>query len=91
MAKKYAQTMRDRMDESRGMKRKERKRYYDADYMVKNDPNAIACAPTEIMTKYYPENPSYFSDTYYNDSIDGIDKEMKMARNMPGTVKGEVL
>lgn len=73
------------------MMKKDRKRYYDAGYMVKNDPNAIACAPTEIMTKYYPENPSYFSDTYYNDSIDGIDKEMKMVRNMPGTVKGEVL
>ena len=68
-----------------------KKKYYDAGYMVKNDKGAIANMPTEIMTKYYPENPSYASETYYSDSIDGIDKQLRMQTKMKGLVKGEVL
>jgi len=69
-----------------------KKRYYDSmgGYMVKNDSSKVANMPTETMTKLYPENPSYFPETYIDDSMDGIDKLAKKARNNPNYIKGMV-
>ena len=67
-----------------------KKKYYDSGYMVKNDPSKIANMPSEIMTKMYPENPSYFPDSYIDDSMHGIDMLGKKARNNPNYIKGMV-
>ena len=68
-----------------------KKKFYDSmGYMIKNDPSKVANMPTEIMTKYYPENPSYFPETYIDDSMDGVDKLGKKARQNPNYIKGMV-
>ena len=67
-----------------------KKRYMDSGYMVKNDKSKVAQMPTETMIKMYPENPSYFPETYIDDSINGIDKLGKKASNNPNYVKGNV-
>lgn len=69
-----------------------KKRYHDKDsgYMVKNDPSQVANMPSETMIKLYPENPSYYPESYIDDSIHGVDKELKDMRNMKGLVKGMV-
>ena len=66
------------------------KKYYDSGYMVKNDSSKVANMPTETMIKLYPENPSYFPDTYIDDSINGIDRESKSMAKSSSLVKGAV-
>ena len=67
-----------------------KKRYMDSAYMVKNEMGKVAQMPTETMIKMYPENPSYFPETYIDDSINGIDKLGKKAHNNPNYIKGSV-
>ena len=67
-----------------------RKRYYDSDYMIKNDESKIANMPTELKLAYYPENPSYYPETEIDDTMDGVDKVGMKARKNPDYVKGYV-
>jgi hypothetical protein len=67
-----------------------KKKYHDSGLMVKNDPSKVANMPTEIMLKQYPENPSYFPETYIDDSMHGSDKLGAKARSNPNYIKGMV-
>lgn len=73
MVKKYHQTMKDRKDESRGMKRRE-KSGMDSGYMgmISEDKSAPANLPQEVVHTYYPKC-DYLDTHYLDDSIRGID------------------
>ena len=62
----------------------------DGRQMINNDRTKIANMPTEIMAKYYPENPSYFPDTEIDDSMRGADQKGKRAYMNPNYIKGRV-
>lgn len=64
-------------------------RFYSEGYMVKNDPSQIANMPKDVITKEYP-SATYYPDTYLDDSMHGIDRQMAGVKKMPGLVKGMV-
>lgn len=67
-----------------------KKKYYDSGYMVKNDNSEVANMPSDVMLKQYPENPSYFPETYIDDSINGVDKMANKMAKSSSLVKGMV-
>lgn len=62
----------------------------DGKQMINNDRSKVANMPSEIMSKYYPENPSYFPDTEIDDSMRGIDAKGSRARMNPNYIKGQI-
>lgn len=87
--KKYMQSAKDRLDESRGMEREirkkdvakaKRKKYYDSSNgngsagMMEYDPSCMAGLPKMERIEPYPKNPSYSYDL--NDDLRGIDKQI---------------
>ena len=82
MPHKYEQDMKDRKDESRGMKGKDgshKMRRYEKDMMdssyygmISEDHSAPANMPQEVVHKYYRKN-DYFNSHELDDSIRGID------------------
>ncbi len=94
MAKKYYEGKKDRMHESRGMKRYEEndsrgmKRYekdmMDSKYygMISEDHSAPANLPQEVVHKSYPKR-DYFNAEYLDDTINRIDETRRdTIRNM---------
>jgi len=91
MAKKYHQSKRDRMDESRGMKKRMgdyshkkngNSKYKNSDMMYHKDSGMIsedhysfANLPQNVMMKEYPRF-QYGLDPYLNDTSSGIDNQM---------------
>jgi len=77
MVKKYYQGKKDRMDESRGMKRYEEKHKgrMDSGYMgmISEDHSAPANLPQGVKHEYYPKC-DYVDSYYMDDSIKGIDE-----------------
>lgn len=80
MVKKYHQTLQDREDESRGMKRywdrKEAKGHMDSEFygMISEDHSEIANLPQDVKYKKYPK--TRFMDAHeLDDTIRGIDDE----------------
>ena len=67
-----------------------KKKYYDSGYMVKNDNSKVANMPTETMIKMNPENPSYYPNTFIDDSMNGVDKLAKKMASSSSLVKGSV-
>lgn len=86
MAKRYYQNKKDRRNESRGMKKyMEKEMYagkemrdrmeYDDSMMIREDKNAIANLPQNVMFKEYPKTP-YHNDMV-PDTIKGIDNQIR--------------
>lgn len=87
MAKRYYQSKKDRRDESRGMKRAEARSGYvgydgsryikstDA-AMIKEDWNAPALLPQQVMQKYWEKGP-YKMRGYMDDLFEGVQKQMR--------------
>ena len=88
MAKKYHQSKRDRMHESKGMKKrmgehrmngykmKDSDMMYSKDSgMIGEDHHSFANMPQEVMMKPYPRF-EYGLDPYLNDTSSGIDNQM---------------
>lgn len=78
MAKKYAQTKKDRYDESVGMKRYEREKHskgeMDSQFlgMISEDHAAPANLPQHVVHKYYPKC-GYMDAFELDDTIRGLD------------------
>lgn len=92
MAKRYHQSVRDRMAESRGEERHIMQRHNDGYYedridrrhqemedggMIREDKSAIANMPQEVMYKAYPKNRNYM-DGKLDDTIRGVDHQMEV-------------
>lgn len=82
MAKKrYYQSKKDRLDESRGMKeyyagKDERRRMeYEDSMMIREDRNAVANLPQDVIMKEYPR-ADYGDGFRLNDTIRGVDAQM---------------
>lgn len=73
--KKYYQGMKDRMDESRGMKDPMRRREYEDSMMIREDRNAIANLPQDVKYVQYPQSP-YYKQPELNDTIRGVDRQL---------------
>ncbi len=81
MAKKYHQSKRDKMHESKGMK-KRMGDYKDSDMMyhkdsgmISEDHSSFANLPQNVMMKEYPRF-MYGLDPYLNDTSSGIDDQI---------------
>jgi len=74
MVRKYYQDKKDRMDERRGMERRERKHDLDDGYMdmIHSDYSAPSNLPQDVVHKYYPKN-DYMDMHYLDDTYKGID------------------
>jgi len=74
MVKKYHQTKKDRMYESRGMKKYYREERMDSGYMnmLSEDHSAPANLPQGVVHKYYPKE-NYVDNYYLDDTCKGID------------------
>lgn len=78
MVKKYYQGKKDRADESRGMKKYEKKSNYRngmaSGYMgmISEDKSAPANLPQEVKHEYYPKR-DYVNNYYLDDTMKGID------------------
>ena len=69
--KKYHQGMKDRMDESRGMRRKDER----GAGFISEDHSCIANLPKEVKMQEYPRF-MYGLDPYLDDTIRGIDGQI---------------
>lgn len=84
--KRYYQSRKDRMDESRGMARKFRKMEeyagegqrnrmeYEDSKMIHEDHSQVANLPQQVMMKAWPD--SVYARYNLNDTISGIDVQM---------------
>ncbi|MDX1532842.1 MAG: hypothetical protein R3230_01395 [Nitrosopumilaceae archaeon] len=78
--KKYYQNKKDRMDESRGMKKSMKKKKMNADHgMI--DYNATANLPQEVMINYYKQD-DYGRFGEYDDSSVAMEKQANDDRRM---------
>lgn len=83
MPKKYYQDRKDRMDESRGMKRALRTDDYrrvdgesDTSGMIREDRSEIANLPQDVVYKEYPKMP--MGGNYrLDDTVEGVDDNLK--------------
>jgi N-methylhydantoinase B/oxoprolinase/acetone carboxylase alpha subunit len=86
MAKKYHQSKRDRMHESKGMEgyyegaTGRRTQEMEDGGMIHEDRSAIANMPQEVMFKTYPRGGSYTPENL-DDTITGIDKQIGLDDN----------
>ena len=88
MAKKrYYQGSHDRMDESKGMKRRLGEGHYDGYYerrrqekmdggMIHEDKSAIANLPQDVKYMQYPRYGEGYSDGRLNDTASGIQDQV---------------
>lgn len=79
--KRFKQSVKDRMDESRGMERR-LDGYYDSSYremygdgFLYDDKSAPSNMPRQVIEQRYPEMGGLESDQAY-DTIRGIDRQM---------------
>lgn len=78
--KKYHQSVKARMSESRGMMREELAGHNSPKAkggMISEDMNAMALMPTNVMMKLYPRT-QYTDQPDLDDTIIGIDQQMMM-------------
>lgn len=83
MAKRYRQNVKDRSDESRGMKLRDYYSGYEArkrmeaegSGMIHEDRSEIANLPQDVMFKEYAKTP--YDNYGLNDDIKGIDVQMR--------------
>jgi hypothetical protein len=85
--KRYYQSKSDRRSESRGMLERLGEEFYAgihgraaddrmAEGMIREDKNAMANLPQEVMIKQYPR-VRYEMDENINDNLRGIDRQME--------------
>jgi hypothetical protein len=87
MAKRYKQSVRDRMDEGEGMAKyyekehithagdAEKRRQYEDSMMIHEDHSAPANLPQECIHKYYPSYAEGMKGSL-DDTIRGVDKQI---------------
>lgn len=73
--KKYYQSKKDRRDESIGMKEYEARKRFEDSGMIREDRNAVANMPQNVIMKDWPQ-ASYGEKSYLDDTIRGIDSQM---------------
>ena len=75
MAKKrYYQSPKDRMDESRGMERERRRTEMEDSGMIREDRSSIANLPQDVKYTAYPKTDYFMYDL--DDTIRGIDVQI---------------
>lgn len=85
--KKYYQSPKDRMDESKAMKGGPKKANKDySKGMIREDWSAPALCPREVMQKYWPAG-AYYDNGYVSDLFSGVQDQLDQSASDYAKVK----